>query len=369
MAAGEYLRLRALGADHGDCLVIEYGDAERSFGVLIDGGTSGTVERVRDILTDRPGVTWELLVVSHVDHDHIGGVLELLTDASLAQRFQDIWFNGRHHLEPTSQESLSIEEGIALAKRLADDKLPWNRAFGGEAVRLSDEGRPVKKCLDSGAKVTVVSPGLKQLRSLANLWDREVARLAAKKAAEDAAREEAAKALANPVPDGLEALSAEGDGPLDIARLAAASTKLDGSAKNGSSIAFIFEFRGRSLLLTGDAHAPVLVTAAASLPEGVSASVEVLKLPHHGSAKNVTKALLKAFPAKSYVVSTNGALHDHPDYEAIARVIHVCPKAQVFFNYDSIRAQRWLAESKSDGRTFEVVVGSDDDGVVVEVLP
>lgn len=365
----EYLKLHALGADHGDCVVIEYGAEGRKFGILVDGGTTATAERVRGVLRDRPDVTWELLVVSHVDHDHIGGVLALLGDASVAGQFADVWFNGRHHLDASSEEALSVEEGIALAKLMTDKELPWNQAFHRNAVRLSDEGRPVLKTLKSGASITVLSPGVKQLTSLAKLWDRQVARLEAKRAAEQAAKDEAEQTAAEQGSAELEAMSADADEPLGIAQMAATKTELDRSATNASSIAFIFGFRGRSLLLGGDAHSPVLVAAAGSLPEGVKTSVDVMKLPHHGSAKNVTKALLKAYPARNYVVSTNGALHDHPDDEAIARVVLTNPDAKVYFNYDGVRAQRWFAESKRDGRRFKVIVPTDEErGALVEVL-
>jgi glyoxylase-like metal-dependent hydrolase (beta-lactamase superfamily II) len=37
-------------------------------------------------------------VVSHIDADHIGGVIELLEDTALGVSFGDIWFNGYRHL-------------------------------------------------------------------------------------------------------------------------------------------------------------------------------------------------------------------------------------------------------------------------------
>ena len=40
---------------------------------------------------------FELLIVSHIDNDHIDGALELLADRTLGVTFDDVWFNGYHH--------------------------------------------------------------------------------------------------------------------------------------------------------------------------------------------------------------------------------------------------------------------------------
>ena len=40
----------------------------------------------------------ELLVITHVDRDHIEGVVQLLAPAKSNRFFRDIWFNGFHHL-------------------------------------------------------------------------------------------------------------------------------------------------------------------------------------------------------------------------------------------------------------------------------
>jgi beta-lactamase superfamily II metal-dependent hydrolase len=371
--AGEYLRLFALGADRGDCAVIEYGNATEHFGVLVDGGTRGTAERVRAAIDERPLVSWDLLVVTHIDHDHIGGVLELLKDPLMSGKFKDVWFNGRQHLDDDAFETQTVEEGVALEKHLADSGIPWNKAFGGNAVRLLSDGSAVSKPLSIGASATVVSPGLPQLSTLAGWWDTQAALAKERKAAKEESEREAARMAAEPIHDGWEAMALAVGGPDEIRRLADVKPDKDGSAANGSSIAFIFKFHKRSILMTGDAHSDVLFGASSKLPADVQSRVDVMKLPHHGSARNVTIAVLKAFPAGSYVISTDGSHHDHPDNEAIARVVRFNKSAKVYFNYAGRRAQRWLAESKREdnvdaGYKFEVLIAPDARGIGVKVL-
>ena len=71
-------RLEMLPARYGDCIWIEYGeDPVRR--ILIDGGAPGVYKRTLKPrlkqLSDEER-KFELLVVTHVDYDHIRGVLQ-----------------------------------------------------------------------------------------------------------------------------------------------------------------------------------------------------------------------------------------------------------------------------------------------------
>jgi beta-lactamase superfamily II metal-dependent hydrolase len=78
--------------------------------------------------------------------------------------------------------------------------------------------------------------------------------------------------------------------------------KPDTTEANGSSIAFLAEYDGRSALFTGDAHAPVLETSIRTLLRNRGRdklTVGAFKLPHHGSKYNVSPALLGLLDAAS----------------------------------------------------------------------
>jgi glyoxylase-like metal-dependent hydrolase (beta-lactamase superfamily II) len=102
------LRIEMLPARQGDALWIEYGeDPQRPHRVLCDAGTPGTWPVVQARIADLPEGqrAFELLVVSHVDADHIGGSLPLLTDTRLGATFDDVWFNGWRHLPQRASRS------------------------------------------------------------------------------------------------------------------------------------------------------------------------------------------------------------------------------------------------------------------------
>jgi len=93
--------IELLPALDGECLWIEYGDPLAPCRILIDAGRAGTHKEVmRRIEAAAAPVHFELIVITHVDLDHIGGVLKLLAMKKPPLTAGDIWFNGRRHLNP-----------------------------------------------------------------------------------------------------------------------------------------------------------------------------------------------------------------------------------------------------------------------------
>ena len=114
------LRLEILPAGCGDCLWLEYGTPPTTRIVIIDGGFSAHAlrNRIEAALKERHAneLEIELLVVTHLDNDHILGVLELMKDPALPARFKDIWFNGYPQLiklPPVSVGDLDVSEDQA----------------------------------------------------------------------------------------------------------------------------------------------------------------------------------------------------------------------------------------------------------------
>jgi hypothetical protein len=216
---------------------------------------------------------------------------------------------------------------------LASASIAWNHAFGGESAVTAGIGAYRKIAGEPGAPaITLLSPAPEQLATLFKVWDKEDAKLNAKE--HDPAEPPAAR-------------SREA-GPPDWAALAARKTPLDHAPANGSSITILLEHQGAAVLLGADAIPEVLVPALQALARdrGVTGGmrVDAFKLSHHGSRANVTNALLAAVQADHYVFSTNGAIFNHPDDEAVARVIvHGGRGATLWFNYANERNLRWGA--------------------------
>jgi len=107
-------------AQQGDALWIEYGTPAAVHRVVIDAGTPATGPLVRKrIETLAPAERrFDLLVITHVDTDHIGGVLKLLSDLPAGVQFDDVWFNGWPQIRDAHSSKLGPVDGEILSAAL-----------------------------------------------------------------------------------------------------------------------------------------------------------------------------------------------------------------------------------------------------------
>jgi len=337
--SGSTLAIEMLPAANGDCLLIEYGTGAKSSRVLVDCGAKSAVGKVAEWISKSKVSSrnkFELFVLTHIDADHINGVLTLFDEPGFDVRFDDIWFNGWHQIN----RFLGVRQGEDFSKLLEDPKrqLPWNRAVSVKGdkypapIVMPEAAAPPTFGLPGGLQLTLLSPGLTQLKHLAKDWRAALLELNPK---------EAMLGRRSPPPPVTDFAS------FSLERLAEVPVKKDPSVANGSSIALLAEFGGRAALLTGDAHADVLVASINALQrargrEGAKLKLDALKLSHHGSANATTLELLSILDCKHYLVSTNGNIFYHPDRESISRVIlHGGEWPTLHFNYRSKYNDMW----------------------------
>ncbi|HEU4454781.1 MAG TPA: hypothetical protein VFR81_17055 [Longimicrobium sp.] len=371
--------LEALQARHGDSLLLHFGTPESPRLVVIDGGPSGVFPALRKRLdalrakrtTDGAPLPIRLLMVSHIDDDHIRGVLDL-TDHLLKERSDrrptsyevtTLWHNAFEDVlgGVVAASTASVAEvegasagevlaslevgpeaelvlaGVPQGRRLRDNAraLDWalNKPFDG-LVEGPGDGNPVK--LGGGLTLTVVGPGKERIEALRKEWEKTVAKAPKEK------------------------LKAE------------AAAYVDRSVANLSSIVVLAEAGGKRMLLTGDARGDFVLEGleAAGLLDGEGRiHVDLLKVPHHGSAHNVEEDFFRRVTADHYVISADGK-HDNPDVEMLQMLstaragarytVHLTnsvPAADAFLTPDSAR-QGYQVVRRADGR----------DSVVVDLL-
>ena len=349
-------RIEMLPAGHGDCLWIEYGNPKAPRRVLIDGGAAGTYkralrERLRGLRENER--RFELLVVTHIDADHITGILELLEDSETRFQARDIWFNGYRHLPDERPETLGPVQGERLTDLLV--KRPWNREFKEAAVVVQADGDLPRLQLEGGLVLTLLSPTPGKLADLKPEWEKEV-----RKAGLDPNQPRPGEVES---PEGFDLL-----GSPDVEALAAEAFSEDSAKANGSSIALLAEFEGRRLLLTGDAHPGIMTAAIKRLAGGGRLAVDACKLPHHGSKANVNRQFLQALDCRKWLFSTNGAYFRHPDRQTVARVIKWGgAQPELGFNYRTQYNDVWDGKPLREQYGYKVSYpASDAEGIVLE---
>jgi hypothetical protein len=331
------ITIDVLPAERGDAMWVECHRATgRPWRLLVDGGmpASWPVLRARIEQLQPDDRAFGLAIVSHIDSDHIGGMLPLFSSPPDGVTFGDVWFNGLPQLpDPVNYRPRSVAEGESLVQILSGAPgaaPPWNEAIGRSAAMTAGDGAFHQIVYPDGPTLTVLSPTPKRLLALRKIWVKELLRLQ---------RGEASEPPIEPLP--LDPLD-------DLQTLADTATSGDGSAANGSSIAFLLEYGGVRCLLAADAFPTVLgaaLTSLANARDGRPIQLDLFKLPHHGSKSNVTAKLLALVPARHYVISTNGDRFNHPDDIALARVATVgdWPRT-LWFNYRNEANLRWSDE-------------------------
>jgi hypothetical protein len=301
------LCLEVLRAEHGDCLLLHHGDDL----VLIDGGPSGVYDstlkpRLQELMAARPEPLFiQMVMVSHIDDDHIIGLMDMFDEAvdrrenhfgPAEWRAGELWLNafgaltgasataGGTGVSASALEALvanapgkqsqavtaSVKSGIALHEDAIALNVDRNVSFGGGLVQRGAAADTVE--VVPGLTFTVLAPTEKQLEKLQTEWN------------------EWEQTHTHPDATG--------------------AANLDRSVFNLSSIVVLARSGQRTLLLTGDARSDHIIDglkdAGLLTDDGPPLIVDVLKLPHHGSIRNVDEHFFARVRARNYVISANG---------------------------------------------------------------
>jgi len=137
------LSVTLLPAGQGDSVLIEYGDAQRLRRILVDGGPVRSYQGISGQLSKiGPDLrSFDLLVMTHVDADHIEGIIKLVNDADLSVEIGEVWFNGYQQLPP--DDTLGPAQGEILSAHHATSANGPGSALAGrsEALRRGRAGR------------------------------------------------------------------------------------------------------------------------------------------------------------------------------------------------------------------------------------
>lgn len=389
------LTLTMMPAAEGDALWIQWGPAADRRQMLVDLGVAATGRAFRKIMEELPLEQryFDLLVVTHVDTDHINGILSALVEPKEGPldglSFADVWFNGwthltgesvpvfdrfaeefaddaRRHMLGTTLESFGGNQGEQFSFWLR--KQPWNVAFSGAAVVRDPQALGPTVDLEHGLRLTVLGPITDRLVALQDDW-------------REAVKDALTKGNIEPseiTPELEEELETFGkakpkkpklDTPEQLQALAATVSPGDRATANGSSIALLLEYGEVRMVLAGDAFAPDLVDALALVPrpDGVDGPLPLtaFKLPHHGSKNNVSEALIRAVECRHWLFSTNGVKHYHPDAEAVARVIVGSSQPVLYFNEPSTYNGWWDNDSWRENHEYSTVYGLPEQGLTL----
>ncbi|MBB3274278.1 MULTISPECIES: AVAST type 1 anti-phage system MBL fold metallo-hydrolase Avs1a [unclassified Pseudoxanthomonas] len=375
-------------AKNGDAFLIEVAGQY----ILIDAGYASTFhdEIAPDLSTlHHDGKHLSLAVCTHVDADHIGGMLEFIASngtpgARRIIEIDEVWHNSLRSLptaagvsdsdadqqlleaiqrrgfqaraaSPPAAQPISAHQGSSLARLLTQHGYRWNGGNGLQCV----QAQPMPAVQSGGVELHVIGPPIERLHALRRWWLSELRRLSYKGSGQVSALAEDAyeMLLASEAPASEEVMPVAAGllGRLKDVYIA------DTSLTNGSSIAVVLQGEGTRLLFLGDAWADDVI---AGLPEegGDRVTFDAIKVSHHGSRHNSNVDLLQRVDAPCFLVSSDGSRHGHPDFEVLAEIVDRPAKLtrHIHFNYDTPVARRLARHTSRSGAPFSVHIGHRD---------
>jgi metal-dependent hydrolase (beta-lactamase superfamily II) len=356
-------KITFLPARFGDAIWIEYGSTRDPHYILIDGGTSGTRHQIANTMqkTGQTPTALDLLVITHIDRDHLEGVLGLLEQESPSFTANEVWFNAFRHLPDDPDEiSFSPMQAERLTERLDALGWGWNTSFSENAVCLPKDKPPEPITLAGGMKITLLSPTQEALFRLRSDWEDEIRQANLRQGLVKPPNDEAA-------PE--EEVSFEIPVLPDLKALAATPFEEDASTANHSSIAFLAEYAGKRVLFAADAPAPGILASLERLSPQEPFDLDLLKVSHHGSSHTTNLDLIQKLNCQHYAISTNGSIFKHPDQEAIARVVVGSRgQAELYFNYHSPRNEIWGSDALKEQYGYRTTYPSPQEpGITIDL--
>jgi beta-lactamase superfamily II metal-dependent hydrolase len=364
------MKLTVFQSHKGDCLLLE---GTKGTTLLVDGGMGTSyndhVAPSLGALRDQKRKL-DLVYVSHIDEDHIAGILRLMDD-EVAWRvferqkkignkkasklkpdnprpadvkelwhnvFQDVVDDNRGELEDLLIASMkttlldqslreafgaldnlinSERQALLLKHRLSAKQLgiPVNKPSKQKLMFIGQGGTVTKPIQRKELRLTVIGPRRKELDDLRKQWNEWIEK---NRKAIERIREQAQ----------LEADRLHSDEALSFQSVLSnlAGELGDRSAvtpPNLASLMLVVADQGKTILLTGDSHPDDIAAGLAHaklVDKNGRRHFDIIKAQHHGSEHNLGEELFQKVTADHYVFCGNG-LHGNPSPQFLELLI------------------------------------------------
>lgn len=389
------ISLEVFPASYGESILIRLGEKNRR-NILIDLGFLSTYKnhikkKLREVADN--GEVINLLVLTHFDSDHIRGAINLLKengeyDNPSIIKIKDIWINLLKHVSFNEHKmneqqkmklktilkkrypeelfnryvgNISSSESLTISELIFSRNYNNNKSFNGELVVADGDTNVIH--LDKDIKLKILSPTIEKIRELNKLWVNELLRIGLESSFDNSKelREAFEKLLVNIKPNinigALKVCSNERDIIKEIIKKDIFVE--DSDEVNGSSIAFILEYKEKRILFLGDSHPSIIEKMLRKEIDknNKKLKIDLMKVSHHGSRGNTTKRLLEMIECDKFLICTNGVQYSHPDPEVISRIIASNPNKQktIIMNYETPSIKKFLDKDLMKKYNYSIV--------------
>lgn len=328
------MKINFLKANKGDCILLSFVDTEKPVkNILIDSGTGSTYfenstrkngdlyDVIETIKNNNQKI--DLLILTHIDDDHIGGVLKWFSkDEAAYNLIGKVWFNSgktiANHFKSEENKELKLnieifDDNFTSVKqgKVFEDYIEENNIWDKEII-LKGNNEEV-----NGAKIQILSPTNKKLEKLLTEFKKPKHKYFTS--------------------------GAESDWNISLSDFIKEENSKeykfdeDDSIPNGSSIAFVLTFNEKNYVFLGDSHpTDIIESLTVNHSKENPLIAEFLKVSHHGSCRNTNKELLEIIKTDNYIISSDGTSDNLPNKRTFARIVNENPNATIHFNYEKL---------------------------------
>lgn len=301
------VQVELLKASYGDCIFININYDGKTFIIMIDGGPAYSYQhkergRIKaGVLQDKlyelksKGNAIDLLIITHVDEDHIGGIKAWFEhDFPTSDFVREVWINDDIEIEDVTNLQNTSAKAASLISMLRDKRMPSCDKLVTGVTKSYDWGR-----------IIVLAP---------SVTDHNV--------------------ITHDIEKNLKNADNDNYG-LSIREILKEDYKRDiVTPENDASVAILLQLNdGENDLFLGDANIDTVINAIKD-EDRIEKPLHCkwVKLSHHGSKNNFDPKLLNYVKADRYIFSTDGSYYGHPDKEVLAQLVDKTD-ADIYFNY------------------------------------
>ena len=312
------IKFEFLKAGKGDCTLITVDKGtDKEVNILIDGGVSETYDdtknKSRTLRAKLKEIqSLDLVVLTHIDNDHICGLIKLVEDDTHRHKIKELWFNSSDYIQVNiSSEEKGYGESNYFKNLMNELKEEYPHFKYRDDVFMENK----TQYLYGNIELTLLSPYHEQLVNLSKKqkeWNEKR------------------------IKKGQKIIRFCGSkGVKEVSRTTSNTTKKE-TEKNASSIAFILSYKNKNFLFLADADIKI-VNESLKLLDKDLLKFEFIKLSHHGSKNNINPEFLNLTNTNKYVILTDGQSYNHPNKETIQLILEHKDKSKnvdFIFNYE-----------------------------------
>lgn len=276
-------KIYSIGEGLGDCFLIEIG--QKPIRILVDGrnGTQSNVvmERLNEIIKSDGKI--DILIVTHIDQDHIKGTIELMKNK------EEMFYGTIVVYNHVTKEVISYSQAEEYEEIIKD------------YIVLSTGKKKYPRILQEKIKILSVDER-KNFHIQIEQLQKEIPILT----------------LLSPDKNGIDSVYEE-------YKIRRPKNKNGSSVKiNRNSIVFMIEYKNKCALFTGDAYLKNIEKLLSASTELDTKVISIIKMPHHGAKKN-NKGIAdfaKKHKCNKFIVTGESDWYEkkHPDKEVMLEI-------------------------------------------------